>query len=287
MKKLLSLFLAACFVLSSFVLFASAEEEEYEAIDGVPMMKGEILVYTHEKLDVSEYEGEAAIDFLGVPIIRLAVIGLDEYIFYHIKCSPEIETQEALKILGENELVKETIINYISGLGLPPERYLPKESYFIGKTAEELMNDAVCYSAKVTVYAECELTLTENEKTGSKYLYGVPVESLERIENLEGYVYRVVLLKDNDFGYDFWAKVLRDHANVTEVATKSLYGCGDIDLNGITDQYDYILVKRMHFETYRATSEELGYADVNMDGFVDVYDYLLIARHYFGTYVIK
>ena len=43
----------------------------------------------------------------------------------------------------------------------------------------------------------------------------------------------------------------------------------------------------MHFETYRATSEELGYADVNMDGFVDVYDYLLIARHYFGTYVIK
>lgn len=273
-------------MLSSFVLFASAEEEEYEAIDGAPLMKGEILVLTHEKLDVSEYDSEAAIDFLGVPIIRLTVIGFDEYTIYLIKCSPEIETQEALKILTEHELVKEATVNYIVALGLPPERLLPKESYFIGKTAEELMNDAVCYSAEVTVYAECELALTENESTGSKYLYGVPVESLERIEDVEGYVYRVILLKEHDFGYDFWAKVLKDHENVTEVETKSIYGCGDVNLSGKIDQYDYILAKRMHFETYRATSEELGYADVNMDSFVDVYDYLLIARHHFGTYVI-
>ncbi|MBO5914395.1 MAG: hypothetical protein J6Q72_03520, partial [Clostridia bacterium] len=62
---------------------------------------------------------------------------------------------------------------------------------------------------------------------------------------------------------------------------------GDVNNDGTINQYDYLLVKRHHFETRVLTSDEALRADVNKDGSVNQYDYLLIARHYFGTYVIK
>lgn len=62
---------------------------------------------------------------------------------------------------------------------------------------------------------------------------------------------------------------------------------GDVNNDGTINQYDYILVKRHHFETRTLTNDEALRADVNRDGAVNQYDYLLIARHYFGTYVIK
>ncbi|MBO5914132.1 MAG: phosphodiester glycosidase family protein [Clostridia bacterium] len=62
---------------------------------------------------------------------------------------------------------------------------------------------------------------------------------------------------------------------------------GDVNNDGKIDQYDYVLVKRHHFDTRTLTDDEATRADANKDGKVDTYDYLLIARHYFGTYVIK
>ncbi len=62
---------------------------------------------------------------------------------------------------------------------------------------------------------------------------------------------------------------------------------GDVNDDGVINQYDYILVKRHHFATRTLTDSEFTRADVNKDGVVNQYDYLLIARHYFGTYVIK
>ena len=62
---------------------------------------------------------------------------------------------------------------------------------------------------------------------------------------------------------------------------------GDVNNDGKIDQYDYVLVKRHHFNTRTLTEDEATRADANKDGKVDQYDYLLIARHYFGTYVIK
>ena len=62
---------------------------------------------------------------------------------------------------------------------------------------------------------------------------------------------------------------------------------GDVNDDGKIDQYDYVLVKRHHFDTRTLTDDESTRADANKDGKVDQYDYLLIARHYFGTYVIK
>ena len=62
---------------------------------------------------------------------------------------------------------------------------------------------------------------------------------------------------------------------------------GDVNNDGKIDQYDYVLVKRHHFDTRTLTEDEAARADANMDGKVNQYDYLLIARHYFGTYVIE
>ncbi|MBR6783112.1 MAG: family 10 glycosylhydrolase [Clostridia bacterium] len=61
---------------------------------------------------------------------------------------------------------------------------------------------------------------------------------------------------------------------------------GDVNADGVIDQYDYILVKRHYFETRILSDDEKLRADVNGDGTVDQYDYILIARHYFGTYKI-
>ncbi len=65
------------------------------------------------------------------------------------------------------------------------------------------------------------------------------------------------------------------------------YMLGDVNNDGVINQYDYILVKRHHFATRTLTDEEFLRADVNKDGIVNQYDYLLVARHYFGTYVIQ
>ena len=61
---------------------------------------------------------------------------------------------------------------------------------------------------------------------------------------------------------------------------------GDVNDDGVINQYDYILVKRHYFDTYTLAGDDLDAADVNEDGRIDQYDYLLIARHYFGTYEI-
>lgn len=80
---------------------------------------------------------------------------------------------------------------------------------------------------------------------------------------------------------DFFAFV-----NEIQVYGTEIKALGDVNLDGVIDQYDYILVKRHYFETRYLTDDEFVRADVNADGTVDQFDYILIARHYFGTYVI-
>ncbi|MBO5786004.1 MAG: discoidin domain-containing protein [Clostridia bacterium] len=76
-------------------------------------------------------------------------------------------------------------------------------------------------------------------------------------------------------------------ATVSSGADEPVGMLGDVNNDGKIDQYDYVLVKRHHFNTRPLTDDEATRADANKDGKVDTYDYLLIARHYFGTYVIK
>ena len=289
MKKVLMVLTALCLVLSSFVFIANAEEPEvYEAYEGWPFLKGEIYFLSTEKFDIEEYEGETPIDFLGIPIVKLEYHTFKEYYSYSIKCSPEADTVEAYEFLKEHEAVTEISLNTLS---IPEDDYArkyPTKSPYIGLEKEELLAITECYSSEITIYAKSELSLTENESKGKKYLYGVEVASLEPVEEEEGFVYKAVLTgKRNHIDNKFWADIINRHSNVIEVKTTSDYGSGDIDKNGVIDEFDYLLVARMHLETYLATHEELGYADVNLDSIVDEYDYILLARHYFGTYVIE
>lgn len=62
---------------------------------------------------------------------------------------------------------------------------------------------------------------------------------------------------------------------------------GDVNGDNDIDAYDYILVKRYHFNTVMLSELQILAADVNNDKTVDQYDYLLLKRHHFGTYVIQ
>lgn len=61
---------------------------------------------------------------------------------------------------------------------------------------------------------------------------------------------------------------------------------GDINNDGNINQYDYILAKRIHFNTYTPTAAEKSRGDVNKDNANNQYDYILIKRHHFNTYTI-
>ncbi len=62
---------------------------------------------------------------------------------------------------------------------------------------------------------------------------------------------------------------------------------GDVNGDGDIDAYDYILVKRYHFNTVTLNESQLLAADVNNDKAVNEYDYILLKRHHFGTYKIQ
>ena len=61
---------------------------------------------------------------------------------------------------------------------------------------------------------------------------------------------------------------------------------GDVNADGIVDQYDYILIKREYFDTIELDELQTRVANVNGDDVVDQYDYILVRRYYFGTFDI-
>ena len=69
-------------------------------------------------------------------------------------------------------------------------------------------------------------------------------------------------------------------------AESKVYSLGDVTGDGVINEYDYLLVSRHYFGTYKLSDDEFAAADVDQNEVVDQYDYLLICRHYFGTYKI-
>jgi len=74
--------------------------------------------------------------------------------------------------------------------------------------------------------------------------------------------------------------------NALKLVTVSTGKLGDINNDGSIDQYDYILAKRVHFNTYTPSASEKKRGDVNKDNRNDQYDYILIKRHHFKNYTI-
>lgn len=58
---------------------------------------------------------------------------------------------------------------------------------------------------------------------------------------------------------------------------------GDADGNGKVDTFDYVLVKRAYFGTYKLTDAGFRAVAISDGVTISAYDYLLIKRHYFGT----
>ncbi len=64
------------------------------------------------------------------------------------------------------------------------------------------------------------------------------------------------------------------------------YFKGDVNIDGVIDKYDYLLVKRYCLNTVTFTDEQELRSDINgIDG-INKYDYLLIKRHCLNTYEI-
>ncbi len=59
---------------------------------------------------------------------------------------------------------------------------------------------------------------------------------------------------------------------------------GDANGDGTLDQFDYIFVKRIYFDTITVFQFDKARADVNKDKTLDQFDYILVKRAYFGTY---
>jgi len=267
------------------------KKDELEAIEGVPFVKGTLLVWSTQFFDSAEFKGEGPFDFLGVSIVKFRRIVEEpgELVkCYSIKVADGVDTLEAYKILEENEIVKEVAFDKVI-YPVWEQRETRYASPFIGMSKAELAEHDLFVSDEFVLCLNEELDLAEFEDEGPNYLYGVCVEEITRAEseNEDSFIYNVKLGEQHMWNCDALT-VFECNDNVISVAEKGghfigRYGNGDIDQDGDIDASDYILVKRMCL-TYDPTLKELGYADVNMDGKVHVDDYVLIKRHCLKTY---
>jgi len=124
-------------------------------------------------------------------------------------------------------------------------------------------------------------------------LYGVFLKSAEPIVERDAseigdakYTYTFIVDKTKIDNAVTACEILNSHENVISADgfVMSMYGYGDINGDNSVDQFDYILAKRIYFETYTPSDLELGFADMDFDGEITIYDCILVSRTYFGTF---
>lgn len=295
MKRKISFCLAFLMIFSTLTLCAQAYPHDYEleAFEGLAFVKKELWAETTEKLDMTAFEGEGPFDFFGVSIVEIedtsAGIG-SESGYYHIKLAPEVDSAEAKKHLEACDGIELVGFNGISYPDEDPKtvRYPDiSKSPFIEKSAEELKALHAFAPDEFKLYLNHELDLTEFEGEGKHYLFGVCIDTISALEQTEASVFGYEIKLGKQYMWNSTAIwVFECNESVVSVEYKSTYGNGDINSDEKIDNYDYVLAKRMYFNTYIPRYDELGYADVNLDGRVNEYDYILLCRHYFGTYTI-
>lgn len=113
------------------------------------------------------------------------------------------------------------------------------------------------------------------------------IESAEKVKSEALYssflTEGVKLLHD---GEELDAEAYLPNGAIATVGGASYLVCvlGDVNSDGVVDQFDYILVKREYFDTIELDDIDFIAADVNKDGIVDQFDYIFVKRHYFETY---
>ncbi len=58
---------------------------------------------------------------------------------------------------------------------------------------------------------------------------------------------------------------------------------GDVNMDGVVDMFDYLMVKSFYFEVTVPTDDQFVRADMNEDGVIDMFDYLLVKSAYFNS----
>ena len=136
---------------------------------------------------------------------------------------------------------------------------------------------------------ETAIDLSEYEGEGGFDFFGIRISSMRlsvnpsEYLNLYGYTIKLDETNEVDDPNEI-ARLLSENGNFRFLRRGSEYGNGDVNGDEVIDQFDYILAKRIYFETYVGDNMELGYADMDNDGEITVFDYLLIKRTYLGTY---
>lgn len=281
MKKILLILLSCIIIFAAmpFCVQATEDIEAYiEAYDGIAYHKGVIHLLATEFVDHSDYVGEGPFDFFGVPIVKFECPGGPEQMgqqmeLYWVTVSPEVDTREALEIISNAEGV--FMASMMKVTTNPWDGYTAAD--FSGMTAEERLALGAFVPDEITVCLDYELDLTAFENEAKNYLFGVSVAEINRAEVADGYVYNVKF-GDQEMENHLAVQVLEANENVLWTDYESTYGNGDINDDGKADSSDYLLAKRICFNSYTTSDYEAGYADVNNDGTVDSADYVLLKR---------
>ena len=284
MKKKLCLILAVCFIFCSFAFGVNATEE-IESYMGIPYDKGKISILSTPMINPDDYVGEGPFDLFGISIIELNyAIGPSEIFgekeMYSVTVAPGIDIFKACEILTEKEWILSAEPFYIIN---PPydigeESYYKNNAKFAEMTEDERNNFRCFIPNEIKICLDFELDLTEFDVEGDKYLFGVPVGKINRIEDEEDFVYEITYADGIYMTNDQCYRVFKYNENVIWTEFETLYGNGDIDQSGVIDSSDYLMVKRFAFNTLDMTYYTAGYADVNNDGNVDSADYVLLKR---------
>ena len=276
MKKTLSILLACIIIFASMPFCVNAYE--IIAYEGNAYYKGRVHVIATEFVNHSDYVGEGPFDFFGVSIVEFQVGATSEQLgtdweLYWVTVSPEYDTKDAYEIISNAEGI---YMASLSPVVVDPYE-IATTAKFSEMTAEERLSLYTFVPDEITICFDYELDLAEFDSEEKKYLFGVSVAEISRVENTDGNVYNIKFgqqAMENHLA----VQVLETNENVLWTEFETLYGNGDIDQSGVIDSSDYLMVKRFAFNTLDMTYYTAGYADVNNDGNVDSADYVLLKR---------
>lgn len=257
-----------------------ADTIKYVAKNGFAYQRWKINIVATEFVNPDDYVGEGPFDFFGVPIIAFQKTksSYPDRELYTITISHELDTFETAEYLHNLDGIIQAVPQF-AGLGSNWRHYTTNfevdESPYKHYTEEERKRFELFIPDEFTVQFNHELDLSEFEGEGTHYLIGVAVSEISRIEDAEGFVYRLKLGKPNMFNIAALA-VFETNDDVLSVEFESLYGKGDLNEDKKVDNEDIRFLEQIVKKEKKMTYWTAGYGDMNNDATLDETDLQLL-----------